>query len=68
MGRSPAACRKSDFTPAFEAAKESGFDQVSVEIETADGRRFLVTAACGANVGAPAMTPLEKWKVEYAAT
>jgi hypothetical protein len=66
MARRPSAIRKSDLTPAFEAAKASGYDQVSVVVETADGKRFLITAGTGANVAKPDMTPLEKWKASHA--
>ena len=58
--RRPAAMRKSDFTPAFSAAKEAGFDQVSVVMEGSDGRRYLITATCG-----PDLTPFDEWKAGY---
>lgn len=45
MASRSAAIRKSDLTPAFEAAKAAGYDQVSVVVETADGKRFHITAA-----------------------
>ena len=68
MERRPAAIRKSDLAPAFEAAKDAGFDQVSIVVETADGKRFLVTAGTGRDTGNPDMTPLEKWRAGRAAS
>jgi len=62
MERRPAAIRKSDLTPAFEAAKAAGYDQVSIVVETADGKRFLIIAGTGGGAAKPDMTPLEKWK------
>lgn len=62
MDRRPAAMRKSDLTPAFEAAKAAGFDQVSIVVETTDGKRFLITAGTGGDAGKPDMTPLEIWR------
>lgn len=62
MDRRAVAIRKSDLAPAFEAAKAAGFDQVSVVVETGDGKRVLITAsAVGAGAGAAA-TPLDKWR------
>ncbi|WP_334061364.1 hypothetical protein [Limimaricola cinnabarinus] len=66
MDRRPAAIRKSDLAPAFEAAKAAGFDQVSIVVETADGQRFLITAGCGAESAKADMTPLEKWRASRA--
>tara|TARA_R110002074_G_scaffold24191_3_gene72364 strand:+ start:1474 stop:1683 length:210 start_codon:yes stop_codon:yes gene_type:complete len=63
--RRPAAMRKSDFTPAFSAAKEAGFDQVSVVMEGSDGRRYLITATCGPDLGKPDLTPFDEWKAGY---
>ncbi|MDD9739227.1 MULTISPECIES: hypothetical protein [Alphaproteobacteria] len=68
MERRPAAIRKSDLTPAFEAAKAAGFDQVSIVVETADGKRFLITAGTGGDAAKPDMTPLEKWRASRAAS
>lgn len=62
MGSRAAAIRKSDLTPAFEAAKAAGYDQVSIVLETADGKRFLITAKTGGDAAKPDMTPLEKWR------
>jgi hypothetical protein len=64
LERRPAAIRKSDLTPAFEAAKAAGFDHVSVVCETPHGQRFLITAGCGSNAEKPDMTPFEKWKAD----
>lgn len=64
----PTAIRKSDLTPAFEAAKAAGFDQVSIVVETADGKRFLITARAGGDPAKPDMTPLEKWRAGRAAS
>lgn len=63
-----AAFRKSDLKPAFEAAKAAGFDQVSVVLETTDGKRFLITAGTGGDAAKPDMTPLEKWRARRAAS
>lgn len=62
MERRPAAIRKSDLTPAFEAAKAAGYDQVSVVVETADGKRFLITAGTADDTAKRDMSPLEKWR------
>ncbi|WP_208353098.1 CHAP domain-containing protein [Pseudaestuariivita rosea] len=62
MERRPAAIRKSDLTPAFEAAKAAGYDHVSIVVETEDGKRFLITAAVSGNIPKPDMTVLEKWR------
>jgi hypothetical protein len=66
MERRPAAIRKSDLKPAFEAARAAGFDQVSVVVEAADGQRFLITAAVGRGSERPDMSPLQKWKSDNA--
>lgn len=63
MAARATAIRKSDLKPAFEAAKAAGYDQVSVVVETADGKRFLITAGAGGEAAKPDMTPLEKWRV-----
>ena len=60
--RRPAAIRKSDLAPAFEAAKSAGFDQVSVVVETAEGQRFHITAGIGGESSEADMSPLEKWR------
>lgn len=54
--------RKSDLTPAFEAAKAAGWDQVSVTVETPEGVRLHITAGGAADAAQENMTPLEKWK------
>lgn len=54
--------RKSDLTPAFEAAKAAGWEQVSVTVETPEGLRFQITAGGAAEAAQAHMTPLEKWK------
>lgn len=61
-----ALIRKSDLTPAFEAAKAAGYDQVSVVVETCDGKRFLITAGAGGEAAKPDMSPLEKWRANRA--
>ena len=66
MERRQAAIRRSDLSPAFEAARAAGFDQVSVVVEAADGQRFLITAAIGRSSEKPDMSPLEKWKADHA--
>lgn len=66
MERRPSAIRKSDLTPAFEAAKAAGFDQVSVVVETDDGKRILITAGIGGGAFKPDMTALEKWRATRA--
>lgn len=60
--RRPAAVRKSDLRPAFEAAKAAGYDQVSIVVETDDGKRFVITAGCGQDAAKADRTPLEKWR------
>jgi hypothetical protein len=68
MSRRPSAIRKSDLSPAFEAAKDAGYDQVSIVVETADGKRFLITAGTGADDAKADMTPLEKWRASRVAS
>lgn len=58
----PVVIRKSDLTPAFEAAKAAGYDRVSVTVETPDGRKFHISAGDRPEASQPDMTPLEKWK------
>ena len=60
--RRQAVLRKSDLTPAFEAAKAAGYDKVSVAVESADGQHFLITARCDSDAAPSDFTPLEKWK------
>lgn len=60
--RRAAIVRKSDLTPAFEAAKAAGYDQVTIVVEAADGKRFLITAGTGGDANKPNMTALEKWR------
>ena len=66
MGRRRSAIRKSDLTPAFEAARDAGFDQVSIVVETDDGQKVLITAAHGSDIAKPDMTPLEEWRARRA--
>lgn len=66
IDRRPAPLRKSDLTPAFEAAKAAGYDQVSIVVETDDGKRVMITAGCGPNVAKADMSPLETWKASRA--
>ena len=68
MERRPAFIRKSDLAPAFEAAKEAGFDHVSVMVELADGKRLLIFAGTGADQSPPDITPLERWRANRAAS
>lgn len=68
MDRRPAFIRKSDLAPAFEAAKDAGFDQVSVMVELADGKRLLISAGRGEAQAGSDMTPLEKWRASRAAS
>lgn len=63
----PVIVRKSDLTPAFEAAKEAGYDQVSITVETADGRRFHITAASVGDIAVADLSPLEAWRARCAA-
>ena len=62
-----AAIRKSDLAPAFAAAKAAGYDQVSIVLETNDGKRILITAGAGGDAAKPDLTPLEKWRASRAA-
>lgn len=62
MERRPAAIRKSDLTPAFEAAFSAGWDEVSVDAPIPGGDRLKITARRNPETGEPDMTPLEKWK------
>jgi len=62
MTNRPAPFRRSDLIPAFEAAKAAGYQQVSVTMETPDGRRFHITAGNAPAADRSDMTPLEKWK------
>ncbi|MFT6649932.1 hypothetical protein [Pseudophaeobacter arcticus] len=65
MTRRSAAFRKSDFTPAFEAAKAAGYDEVCIVVEADDGKRFMVTASCKGAAKRLDMTPFEKWKASH---
>lgn len=62
---------KADLTAAFEAARASGWEQVSFVLETPDGHRFEITAGpafCGGDATrVEDMTPLEKWRAERVA-
>jgi len=58
--------RKSDLKPAFAAAKEAGYDEVRVEVETPDGMRFQITAGKSGEGPEPDLTPLEKWRADHA--
>lgn len=67
MHKRTPAFRKSDLVPAFQAAKDAGFQEVSITIETPDGKRFLITAGIGRAAGKDDMTPLERWRAGNAA-
>lgn len=68
MDRRRPAIRKSDLSPAFEAAKAAGYDQVSIVVETIEGNRILITAGNSASIAKPDLTPLEKWRADRAAS
>ncbi len=68
MAARHATIRKSDLKTAFEAAKAAGYQQVSIAVETADGKRFLITAGTGSDSINQDMTPLERWRVSRAAS
>ncbi|SEL66268.1 hypothetical protein SAMN05444413_1131 [Roseivivax marinus] len=67
MERRSAEFRKSDLSPVFEAAKAAGYEHVSIVVETAEGKRFEITAGTGGDAAKPHMTPLEKWRTNRAA-
>lgn len=54
--------RKSDLVPALEAAKAAGYEQVSVTVETVDGRRLHITAGNAPEATQAEASPLQKWK------
>lgn len=62
MKRRTATIRKSDLTPAFEAAKAAGYDHLSIVVETADGHKFTITAGVGTETAQLPMSKLEQWK------
>ncbi|WP_224815656.1 hypothetical protein [Hasllibacter sp. MH4015] len=64
MERRPAVIRKSDLTPAFDAAFAAGWDEVSVDAPIPGGDRMKITARRNAETGEADMTPLEKWKAD----
>jgi hypothetical protein len=68
MAPRDAVIRKSDLTPAFEAAKAAGYDQVSVVVELANGKRFVITAARSVSAAKPEASALEKWRASRAST
>ncbi len=59
---------KADLAAAFQAAREAGWERVSLVLEVPDGRRFEITAASAASGAKTAkaddMTPLEKWRAD----
>lgn len=61
MARRP-IIRKSDLTPALEAAKAAGWNQVSVTVEVAGGHHMHITASNAPEISASPVTPLEKWR------
>lgn len=58
----PPIIRKSDLTPALEAAKAAGWEQVSVTVETADGLRMQITAGNVPETTQTESSPLQKWR------
>jgi hypothetical protein len=53
---------KSELMPALEAAKAAGWAQVSVTVETPDGRRLQITAAITPEMAQTEVSPLQKWR------
>lgn len=64
--RRPAAIRKSDLSPAFEAAWDTGYDRVCVEWETVDGLRFQVTAAKSDSTDTLRGNAFDQWEADRA--
>lgn len=62
MERRSAAIRKSDLTPAFEAAFSAGWDEVSIDAPVSGGERLKITARRTPEASEPDASPLEKWK------
>jgi hypothetical protein len=56
------AILKSELSPAFQAARDAGYEQVSIVIELIDGRRFEITAGQSGYSEKGSTTPLEKWQ------
>lgn len=70
MARMPARLRKSDLTPAFEAAREAGYPYVDITLESPDGSLVRVRASDEPEPAeaAPARTALEEWKAHHEKT
>ena len=66
MAARPAAVKQSELTSCLKAARVAGWDQVSVTVETADGRRLQVVAGNAPDATGNNPTPLEKWKANRA--
>lgn len=66
MAPRPAPFRKSDLTPVFQAAKDTGYDHVSVIVETGDGRFLHITAGASPETAQVGLTKFEKWKANRA--
>jgi|JI7StandDraft_1071085.scaffolds.fasta_scaffold308087_2 hypothetical protein len=64
MARRP-MIRKSDLSPAFEAAIAAGYDQVTVTLETPDGRVQIVAGNKSESTVRDA-TPYGGWKASRA--
>lgn len=61
-----AIIRKSDLTPALEAAKAAGWPHATVTIEVPDGRRLQIIVGDSPEAAQAELTPLEKWKADHA--
>lgn len=62
----PATIHKTDLANAFQAAKAAGYDHVSIFVETADGKRFLISAGTGGDAASADMTPYDRWRASHA--
>lgn len=62
----PPIIRKSDLTPALEAAKKAGWENICITLETADGRRLQVMAGNAPEASNPPMTEFQKWQARRA--
>jgi hypothetical protein len=57
---------KSELLPAFLAAREAGYEQVSIVVDLIDGRRFEITARQNDSPSTSETTPLKKWQSDHA--
>lgn len=57
---------KSYLVQAFAAAKEAGYEHVSVTVEDAAGRKVHISAGNAPEVASSDMTPLQKWQASRA--